>query len=273
MKYCVPYYKTFKYMEEVDEIIVPYTKEDINFIKSLTSKEKVINNTVIIEVKDMYDFYENNCIEVFKFLKTNYTEINFKLKFEKYDTNLKEFYNQLKKDNIDFFFALLVRDWDSFNGLLKLGVSDVYIVEELGFSLGKLGPMAHAKNVSIRCYANVAQSMWKEERSIKSFFIRPEDADLYTGLVDVIEFFGDNQRQYETLYKIYAINKKWSGPLKEIILGLESDVDSRTIVPGVFIKYRLNCEKRCAKGSKCSICERFIDIGDQLLERGVIFNY
>ena len=33
MKYCVPYYKTFKYMEEVDEVIIPYVKEDINFIK------------------------------------------------------------------------------------------------------------------------------------------------------------------------------------------------------------------------------------------------
>ena len=38
MKYCVPYYKTFKYMDEVDEVIVPFVTEDINFIKSLKQR-------------------------------------------------------------------------------------------------------------------------------------------------------------------------------------------------------------------------------------------
>ena len=262
-------------MEEVDEVIVPFVAEDINFIKSLTSKEQLLNGTVIIEIKDIYDFNNNNCIKIFIALKENYdASVKFKLKFDSYDPQYDELFNQLKKHNIPFFFATYARDWDVFNGLMDLGVSDVYIVEELGFSLGKLGPIAHAKNISIRCLANVAQSKWIKERSIKSFFIRPEDVFLYNGYVDVIEFFGENQVQYETLYKIYALNKKWFGPLYELIIGLESTVDSRSIVPIYFAKYRLNCGKRCNKGGTCSICDRFVDVAEHLLEdKGIIFKY
>jgi hypothetical protein len=44
-----------------------------------------------------------------------------------------------------------------------------------------------------------------------------------------------------------------------------------SIIPAAFAKYRLNCDKRCAKGSKCSICERFVDVADQLFDDGIIF--
>lgn len=273
MKYCVPYYKTFKYMEEMDEVIVPFVKEDINFIKSLTSKEKVINGTVIIEVQDMYDFYDNKCIGIFKDLKTNYPEVKFKLAFEKYASSLETLYKGMKEHEIPFFFLTYARDWDTFNGLISKGVSDIYIVEELGFSLNKLGPIAHAAGVSIRVFANIAQSSWAEERSIKSFFIRPEDIPLYESVIDVVEFFGDDQMIQEVMYKTYAINKKWFGPLKEIILGLDSDVDSRSIPPAMFAKYRLNCNKRCNKGGTCNICNRFVDVANNFSNSDIYFKY
>lgn len=274
MRYCVPYYKTFKYMDEVDEIIVPFVKEDINFIKSLTSKEKLINGTVIIEVQDKYDFYDNQCIGIFKALKENYPEVKFKLMFDKYADSLKSLYKGMKDHEIPFFFSTYVRDWDTLNGLISIGVSDVYVVEEMGFSLNKIGPVAHAAKVSIRVFANIAQSSWSGERSIKSFFIRPEDIAIYESVVDVIEFFGDDLTIQEVMYKVYAIDKKWFGPLKEIILGLESDVDSRSIPPAMFARYRIACEKKCAKGGRgCSICERFVDVANNFTEQGLYFKY
>lgn len=273
MRYCVPYYKNFKYMEEVDEVIVPYIKEDVNFIKSLTSKEKLINGTVIIHVQDIVDFYENECIGIFKGLKVNYPEVKFKLKFAEYSSVLDKFFATLVEHEIPFFFEERVRSWDVFHGLIDIGVSDIYIVEELGFSLNKLGPIAHAKNVSIRCFANVAQSMWERERSIKSFFVRPEDVPIYEPYVDVLEFFGTSQQIYETLYRVYAISKKWFGQLNELIIGLDSEVDSRTIPPSMFAKYRTKCEKRCLKGSTCDICNRFVDVAANFEENGLIFKY
>ena len=49
----------------------------MEFIKKLTSREKLINNTIIIEIQDMYDFYENKCIGIFKVLQKDYPEIKF----------------------------------------------------------------------------------------------------------------------------------------------------------------------------------------------------
>ena len=273
MKYCVPYYKTFKYMEEVDEVIVPFATTDIGFIKSLTSKEKMLHGTVIIEIKDMYDFNEKNSIGIFKDLQLNYPEVKFKLMFERHSNALDTLYQGMKEHNIPFFFATFVRDWDTFNGFIDLGVSDIYIVEELAFSLGKLGPIAHAKNISIRCFANVAQSRWVNERSIKSFFIRPEDVYMYESYIDVLEFQGESQNIQEIMYDVYAHAKKWFGPLREIIFGLESDIDSRTILPDSFAKVRLNCDHKCKKGGKCTICNRFEDVSDTLLEHDVYFKY
>lgn len=273
MKYCVPYYKTFKYMEEVDEVIVPFVKEDINFIKSLTSKEKLINGTVIIDIKDMHDFYENQCIGIFKGLKNNYPDVKFKLMFDRYSKAFDDFYALLKEHEIPFFFSTYVRNWDTFNGLIGIGVSDVYIVEEMCFSLNKLGPIAHAANVSIRCFANIAQSAWDQERSIKSFFIRPEDIPLYESVVDVIEFYGDDQPIQEVMYKIYAHDKKWFGQLEQLILGLETSVDNRTIPPAMFAKFRLDCGKKCARGESCSICERFVDVASSFEDREFYFKY
>lgn len=272
MKYCVPYYKNFKYMEDVDEIIVPYSVEDIDFIKSLTSKEKVINGMVIIDVQDIADFIEHNCIGIFQSLQDNYPDVKFKLRFNNFNTAYEDLYLDLKVSNIDFFFATWVRDWDTFNGFMQIGVSDIYIVEELAFSLGEIGPVAHANNISIRVFANVAQSRWVKERSIKSFFIRPEDVSAYEGYVDVIEFFGDKKVVFEVMYKAYAINQYWFGPLKEIIVGLESEVDSRSLPFERFGMFRVNCQKRCNHvNSNCSICETMTDVANALKHQNIYF--
>ena len=273
MKYCIPYFKNFKYIEEIDEVVIPFFTEDIGFIKNLTSQENLITNkTIIIEIQDMETFHKDGHIGIFKALKEKYSHIKFKLLFSEYKKEYVEFYNQLKEHKIEYFFGNVVRDWDTFHGLIDAGASDIYIVEELGFSLGKLGTLAHARGVSIRVFANVAQSGWDKERSIKSFFIRPEDVIIYENYIDVIEFFGKSRVNFETLYEVYCQNKKWFGPLKEIIHGLESEVDSRRLMPE-FARYRLECNKRCSKGGKCSLCDRFVDVAEMLSDKGIYFKY
>ena len=261
MRYCVPYFKTFKYMTEVDEVIVPYERRDVEFISSLTSKEKLITNTIIIDIKDMYEFKDYDCLKVFEALKNNYPEVSFKLRFREYNKDFNELYDKIKELKIPFFFMDFVRSWDMFHGFIKLGVSDLYIVEELGFELKVLGQIARASSISIRVFANVCQSSWNESDSLKSFFIRPEDVSIYDQYVDVLEFFGEKQNQQEVMFKVYAKDKKWFGPLKEIIVGLDSEIDSRSILPN-FAHIRVGCKKRCIKGEPgyipCKICDSFI---------------
>jgi hypothetical protein len=245
-------------MNMADEIIIPYESEDINFLEALLYRMKDIKARLIIDIADDDDFLFNHCEIIFLALKKDYPNINFALRFMDYNKDMEAIYGCCLENKIPFFFRTYVQDLDTFHGLINMGVSDVYIVEEMGFILDTLGPIAHSKNVSIRVFANVCQTSWKyNKNSLKSFFIRPEDIPIYDSYVDVVEFFGSYDKQ-ETMFRIYSINKKWYGNLQEIIQGLEEPLDSRYL-PNIWAVARLSCEKRCLKGSPCSICTRLLD--------------
>ena len=267
MKYCLPYIKNFKYMEELDEVIIPYEAgEDVAFLNTLLGKDKVINKRVIIQVDSASAFIGEKSINFFAGMKKDHPEIDFCLKFAKYRKDMVEIYDELKKLEIPFFFDTYARDWDMFTFLCDLGVSDIYVVETLAFELDKIGAQATAKGISIRVFANVCQSSAPEKDVVKSFFIRPEDVSIYEPYVDVIEFYGNDNIQ-EVSYKVYAKDGKWFGPLKEILIGFEHDMDSRFVMP-VYARTRIKCGKRCLKGYNCSLCNRIVDVADQLEDKG-----
>lgn len=266
MKYCLPYIRGSKYMNMADEIIIPYTSEDINFLEALLYRMKDVKARLIISVEDDDDFLLNKCEIIFLALKKDYPEINFALRFATYNSDMESIYGCCLENKIPFFFAKYAQDLDTFHGLINMGVSDIYIVEELGFCLDALAPIAHMANVSIRVFANVCQTSWKyNKNSLKSFFIRPEDIPIYEAYVDVVEFFGSIDKQ-ETMFRIYSINKKWYGNLQEIINGLEEPLDSRYL-SNIWAVARISCEKRCLKGSSCSICTRLSDTSQLIKEK------
>ena len=174
---------------------------------------------------------------------------------------------RLKEHKIPFFFNELIIDWDVLNGILDLGVTDVYIVENLCFELDAVAAKVHSNNTNIRVYPNVAQSSWKNTPSLKKFFIRPEDIDTYEEYVDTIEFWDgkvENQKHMEWIFqKVYTKDKKWFGPLKEIIYDFDGDLDSRFVIPR-FAEMRIRCGKKCQKGGKCNICGTVEDLSKTL---------
>lgn len=120
---------------------------------------------------------------------------------------------------------------------------------------------AKKNNKSLRSFCNICESSWDETPSLKTFFIRPEDIDLYNNYIDTFEFYADptDATKINTLYEIYTKDKSWFGKLNEIILGYEGDEDNRFIIPR-FGEQRLNCDKSCIKNIKpfCRICDRII---------------
>jgi hypothetical protein len=122
--------------------------------------------------------------------------------------------------------------------------------------------MAHDKNIQIRVFPNVAQSIYKNSLDKLKFWIRPEDIPIYEPYVDVCEFYGEENKQ-EIYYNIYAEDKKWSGSLGEIIIGLSDEINSMTLAPR-FAEARIKCERKCMKGSPCHICEHMIELSQTL---------
>lgn len=254
MKSCIQWRKSFKYLPEVDEFNIDYKDKEIQLAKFL----------------DIYAQSQRVNIR----LPLDYTEHDVELIEAAYEKGYnvaailphRAYVDKLKAKNVPFFLELYTSTWDSFIGQIELGVSDIYVTQDLAFELDKLSPIAKENNVQIRCFANIAQSSWEDWKGIKTFFIRPEDVDIYSEYVDVIEFWDaiDNQN---VLYDVYFKDKKWDGKLREIIKRLDNDVNNYYILGDEFAKRRIHCGKRCLKDNsrrKCELCDRLIELADSL---------
>lgn len=255
MKYCIQYYRNFKYFNDIDEIIITYNDKDVNVLNFLEQFSET--KTRIILDANKIDNIEDN-LNIFIAAREAHKNLAIKIKLDSNEALL------LYENNIPFFFDEFVDNWDTLISFINAKVSDVYIVNELGFELKDVSRVCKENNVNIRVFPNVAQtgSKIKNLETIKSFFIRPEDIDIYEPYVDVCEFFGPLDRQ-SVLYDIYT-DKKWIGDLRELIIGLKEPLKSKYLMP-CFGEERLNCGKKCYQ-DKCIICDKISTIAKQLEE-------
>lgn len=260
MKYCINYSNKSHIIDKVDEILIRYDKNKILelFTQFIPAH---LNQRIIVQLieEDNIDTIVNNLKKIISIYNEN-KDIKFDIQLPFYN---QKFIEELKDTNLKYFFKAAANSWDKFTGLISQNVSDIYITDELAFELDKVAEIAHKNNIKVRIYPNVAQSRWDKLSDILKFFIRPEDIEMYELYVDVCEFYGDKAQQIDTYYKIYQEDKKWFGDLQEIIIGLDSKIDSRYIIPR-FAEKRIKCGKDCLKGGKCEMCKRILDLSEQL---------
>ena len=136
------------------------------------------------------------------------------------------------------------------------------------FELDKVSVVVHNAGARVRIFPNVAQCSTEYTKDLKKFFIRPEDTLVYEPYVDTYEFFGED-RKLCTYLRIYKEHQEWFGLLNEIIIGFNSDLDNRFIIPR-FPEMRLRCGKRCLKDGTCKICDRIEELSKSLEKLGVV---
>ena len=260
MKYCINYSNKSHIIDKVDEILIRYDKNKILelFTQFIPAH---LNQRVIVQLieENNIDTIVNNLKKIISIYNEN-KDIKFDIQLPFYN---QKFMEELKDTDLKYFFKAAANSWDKFTSLISQNVSDIYITDELAFELDKVAEIAHKNNIKVRIYPNIAQSRWDKLSDILKFFIRPEDIEMYEPYVDVCEFYGDKAQQIDTYYKIYQEDKKWFGDLQEIIIGLDSKIDSRYIIPR-FAEKRIKCGKDCLKGGKCEMCKRILDLSEQL---------
>lgn len=265
MKYCIQYTKGFRYLKQIDEVIIPlYSSHLKTCIEELSD-----NQRIVIDIKDIKEVLSN--LKSFIEMKEQHSNIAVRLPGGFNVDLAAETAIKLEEVGIPFFFNFRVDKWDTLMALVEVGVSDIYVVNELGFNLDEVSTLCKKNNVNIRVYPNVAQMSAKVTsiNHLKSFFIRPEDMMYYEPFVDVCEFFGPEDRQ-SVLYKIYQEEGKWLGDLKDLIIGLDLSINNRCIVP-VFGSARISCRKKCYQG-KCISCDKVLTIEKQLNEAKIEVN-
>lgn len=252
-----------KVITSVQELIISYNKEDVNLLHFCKEYQ---NKRIVINITNYEDFKTSDGINKIKGIKENLPNLNIVLRVP-YSKNICQ---ECKKLEIPFFFSdFFANSWEILNGQIKDGVSDVYIVESLGFDIIKCAEIAHQNNVKIRVFPDIAQSAWDNDKDdIRKFFIRPDDLIQYEPYIDTIEFIGHSVDKQDILCEIYQ-KQKWAGQLKEIISDFSVDIDNRTILPR-FAQNRLNCQKKCLRGSSCNICSVMKEVATTLEKKQVV---
>lgn len=265
MKYCINFQNETRILDKVDEINIKYNRQNTHILEFLMEHPEQSINICLENAECVKLFTDNNEVRNLCYIKAQKPHLHFKVRLYSLKEN-KKLFDELKENGIPVFFNTYISNWDILHTYLELGVSDVYIVNELGFDLKRV--RAVVNNTIIRVFPHIAQSSSDTILGIKSFFIRPDDIDIYSSVVDVCEFI-DVEKTVDTYYDIYANKKKWFGKLNEIILGFKSDLDSRFIVPA-FGRQRIKCDKKCFKGGRCATCNRIEELSHTLADKNLI---
>lgn len=218
------------------------------------------DKSIVIDVTDSFDI--TDC-RLFEGLKNKFH--NFKLIIRYENT---EVLNMIQKAQIPFFFKNLANTIDQVYGFMRYHPTDMYICEELGFSLDKISKILHDKNIKVRVFPNICQSSFPETPSLFTFFIRPDDIPAYSQFVDVFELVSDKSRQ-KTVLKIYK-QHKWFGEISEIIPTFKGRLDAKFLLND-FGAFRSVCGKRCLyKQNSCNICSRMLELSETMKENDIV---
>ena len=264
MIYAINYARNFRYMNEVDEIILNYysgTDTVIDFIPKLVKDNK--QQRIILNILNVK---ENKISAVIIYLT--------KLIHDGYNIaaiilDKPEIIKQFKEANIPFFFAKHASNLETVYAMAQQGVSDIYIVEELGFRVKDLQYIRTHFNVKLRVFPNIAQSAKNQViNGMERFWIRPEDTELYEPYIDVFELLsGEDTSRLSVVYEIYR-QRQWLGKLNDLILDFQEPIVENTGMNPHFGEMRLNCGKKCYQ-NKCNICQQISVLSDAFVTAGL----
>jgi len=155
-----------------------------------------------------------------------------------------------------------VTDWETFQELREAEVSDIYIDGPLGFQMDLLEK--YKGDIKIRVSPTISpNASLSAERKPTSFFIRPEDLNLYSA-IDVIDFSQPSKDKEDTLFNIYT-RGSFSYDINLLIDGLPSR--NNLLFKEEFGKTRLNCKQKCNIPSHhCHYCDTYFSVTSRLNE-------
>lgn len=247
MAFCARWDSRSKYLDKIDELIIPF-HGTTDTLTSFLEEHK--HQRIILDIKDEWKNFYKTILEP---ISEQYP--NLVLRFQTKEALLE---SNIIDTTIPYFLNEVCVEWEKLNEIIALKVTDVYISEQLCFELAEVAKVAAAGGVRTRVYPNVLQGARSSTDDLKKFFVRPEDVDLYNRrYISTFEFYypEDIDINWDVLYRAYAVNKKWRGPLKEIIIGLENDMNSTYVSPR-WAELRMDCRRKCLKGNSCNACNQ-----------------
>ena len=257
MKYCLKYTNICTKLNRADEISIKYIEDKglVDFMKKFSSQR------IILRV-DTWNFSQNEIRKLIA-IRKQYPEYNFTVALSNLD---KDIVPVFQKENIPFFEDEPCQDWETFNLLLEVGVSDIDISGPLAFEMSKVKRVLNSFNrkVVIRATPNKVVKFREGTDDLVGFYIRPEDVEMYEDFIDVLEFEGLEHQ--DTFFSIYAENKSFIGNLNQCIYNFQKPIDNKGLIT-LFGEKRRDCGRQCLSGGCCNRCYTLADLAKPMGER------
>ena len=257
MTFAIPFFRDFKYLENPStdiQLNIKY-KPRLRELEDFLTKFSNYRINILIPQEDFDEDRDLNFLYMLYCKSPNLVAV-----FPYFTQELEQ---KVTSNGIPHFYNLPIVTWEDLNGFLSLNVTDVILDGEILFALKDLAPLVKASNKRIRCTCNQVSSLWKIGDPLVDFFIQPEDIDFYSQYIDTFTFAADTPLQKINIYyKIYAVDKKWTGKLKDIIINYKGEQNSH--LPSTFAEKRVRCNKNCIKnpGYTCRSCRLIYDFNN-----------
>lgn len=250
MKFAVHYYKSFRYFNQIDEVLFDYkgTEYITEFIPNfLKQEQRAIINIANLDLEEIFEYL----------LVLQQKHENYVVQID-YGTQ-REWTPALEEMKIKYMFINYANSMDQVYAYSQYNITDMYICEALGFRLKDLQYLRKEKNIAFRIYPDIAQSEKYDIPDLAKFFVRPEGLDAYEQYVDTIEIYRCDNK-ISVVYEIYK-QRQWSGYLEDLIIGFSKNfsVDNTLILP-TFDSVRINCRKQCLVEGPCHYCYRVLGL-------------
>lgn len=253
------------------------TEYNIVFFKSRNRLEDLIGFAAEYPDKQInIEFAEGIQISVMKAL--NKINENCRVRLKSSDFNMIE---ELKKDSIKYFFdySFCPNNFTTLQDFINMGVSDMYISDDLCYSLPDVSDILKNHGIKLRVVLNkIPSSSLMKGTNPKSIVYRPQDIDYLQQYYDIFEFdcykdeYVYDWHVFNVFYRSWFQRKHWHGDLAEINDDLQIHINNDTLIPDMTERKSV-CGMRCNKRavSHCRKCEQFLETSDILMSKNAMF--
>ena len=158
-----------------------------------------------------------------------------------------------------YYLGYPVASFYEANALKVNGVCYIVVGMPLFFQMNDVAKL----DIDCRCVPNVAyyDGIIRDD-GVCGLWIRPEDLEMYSPMIDAIEFNYVKIDKEQALFRIYAEQKVWPGELGMLIENFNHLGVNRMISREITIA-RMNCNQKCQRpGGTCRICHRAMLLAD-----------
>lgn len=245
MKFCLSNRQRREYLSKAQEIKMEY--RDYNSIPDLFEHYPGIPVIVQIPYQDDIDW---ETIEKFKRMRPTDLICCVSSRAQA----------ELCRDlGIRFYYGFPISTYYEMRQWLAMGVCYVRLDAPLFFDLPTVAQTIG--ETPIRAIPNVSyEEKWNDD-GVCGPWIRPEDLELYENYISVVEFEDCDVQKEQALYRIYAEQKKWPGPVRDLITNVDTNAMNRLISPK-FGERRIRCKQKCQANSNCHFCSLALKLAD-----------